>query len=1154
MTRKIHYLAGIIGVLAVLIGLIHPMPLMASETIPNLTEKLDKGWVRLSPTVLQHTVTAVNNKALLEYKISAVANTLPDKVTLIDNQWYQQVDPSGQWWYENGNNTFKARVTANKITVLDAKGRMTVYDSALSIEKTYKGGTPRVADDPITGATRTSLAWDYGKYGDSAVLTRYLRSNNQRLSELWVLTGDPKTSLIFRPNIVEENKYEGAITPIIAFDSAYHVIPVVANGAKGYYVVNPQSLVGMKYPVYIDPTYAFFSTSDAWTEVTNSAYATAWTAASGTVVDGDFPAWVGQSLFAGVYQVNRSFVMFDTSTLPTNLSVMSARAYLYGYLDESTTDFDIVAVSGQPTYPHDPVVVADYNKALYATDSGSGFSTAAGWSITGYNQVVINNVGWINTAGTTKLGFRSSKDIAGIAPIGDELVGFWQEEHGSGFAPMLFVTGTIPLTIPVVVTDPATSINTTMATLNGHITDDGNAVDSVQFKYGTTVAYGLTTSWVYGFVTDDVFDATIAGLSPGTTYHFQASAVNGFNVGFGADASFTTAPLPPAFFTAVGGVAQVSLSWTKGTGANKTVIVRKTGSFPTSITDGTIVYSNTGTNVVDAPLVNGTTYYYSAWSLAADNVTYSLSSVQDSATPLALSTPGVTTGSVSNVGAASATLSGILTSLGGYANTSVWFDYGTTLAYELGPTAPQVLTDLGVFTDNIAGLPAATLIHFRAVAQNGSGTTNGGDVTFTTGGNSAPTMTTNAATGIQITAAQLNGTVTSDGGSPPVTVWFRYGLTTQYELGSTNTAAGLIAGDTFYYGVANLLTNTTYHYQAVGQNALGTSYGGDQSFITLTATTPTVITNPATSVGAVQATLQGTLSIDGGVTDTLSFEWGPTVAYGNPLAATPSTGTSGTAFSAILSGLVTGTTYHFRAKATNNGGTGNGADQTFTTVFAVPTNFLAVAISSDTINLSWTPQGDQTFISYKTTGYPVNRADGTGIFFGPESVASVAGLVAGTTYYFSAWSWKTGDIWTTSNANAVATTFAASQVGVLPPPTVLAGQNPSTPSTWFDIPTNAVVRNFPLYGVVTGWGTAYQIPEGTFWALVSLFTSTVFGALVFATWRQAVPAVGTSIVVLLIMGIIQACPPIFIAFIGAIEIGGAYGLMSLGGNIAGRGA
>ena len=94
-----------------------------------------------------------------------------------------------------------------------------------------------------------------------------------------------------------------------------------------------------------------------------------------------------------------------------------------------------------------------------------------------------------------------------------------------------------------------------------------------------------------------------------------------------------------------------------------------------------------------------------------------------------------------------------------------------------------------------------------------------------------------------------------------------------------------------------------------------------------------VTTDPATGVGMVLADLNGTLDDDGGQACNCGFEWGETVAYGN---TTPTQSrTTGQTFAQAISGLTPGTTYHFRAFATNDAGTSYGDDETFTTKEAI---------------------------------------------------------------------------------------------------------------------------------------------------------------------------------------------------------------------------
>lgn len=118
----------------------------------------------------------------------------------------------------------------------------------------------------------------------------------------------------------------------------------------------------------------------------------------------------------------------------------------------------------------------------------------------------------------------------------------------------------------------------------------------------------------------------------GTTYYYSAWARDAsFNwsdgtaagaKATGAATTDTTAPENISNFTASNDQAGIRLTWTNPT-ANDYAgvkIMRKTGSYSTSNTDGTQVYYGTGTHCqfTDTTVTAGTTYYYSAWARDED--------------------------------------------------------------------------------------------------------------------------------------------------------------------------------------------------------------------------------------------------------------------------------------------------------------------------------------------------------------------------------------------------------------------------------------------------------------------------------------------------------------------------------------------------------
>jgi hypothetical protein len=160
-----------------------------------------------------------------------------------------------------------------------------------------------------------------------------------------------------------------------------------------------------------------------------------------------------------------------------------------------------------------------------------------------------------------------------------------------------------------------------------------------------------------------------------------------------------------------------------------------------------------------------------------------------------------------------------------------------------------------------------------------------------------------------------------------------------------------------------------------------------------------VVTENATEVNGTTATLNGNADANDEFVNTW-FDYGPTVAYGTTLGGSPSlvSGSNPTSFSAIVTALLPGVTYHYRARGvTAPGMIIFGEDKSFTTV-NIPENVTAAGnISNDTcINAAQTITvgGTANTFAVASTGN-VTLIAGHNIIFLPGSSVTSGGYLHG---------------------------------------------------------------------------------------------------------------------------------------------------------------
>ena len=337
-----------------------------------------------------------------------------------------------------------------------------------------------------------------------------------------------------------------------------------------------------------------------------------------------------------------------------------------------------------------------------------------------------------------------------------------------------------------------------------------------------------------------------------------------------------------------------------------------------------------------------TEYYVRAYATNSSGTSYS--NELKFTTPAEGSMATVITDNVSNISHIAATCGGNVTDEG-TATVTVkgvcWNTAGNAIITDNKTTDGN---GAGLYVSNINGLSANTLYYVRAYATSSEGTTYGDEKQFTTtAGPTTPTVSTAEASNISANTVTLGGDVSSNGGANISERGICYAASENPDISGNHKVASTNETGSFTVDVSGLAATTTYHARAYATNSEGTSYGANISFTTTATPAPTVATQAASSIAQTTATLNGQINANG-ANATVTFEYGTTTSYGNTINADPSTvtGSSNTSVSSNLTNLTANTTYHFRVKAENSGGTIYGDDMSFTTTeeSALPTDGL----------------------------------------------------------------------------------------------------------------------------------------------------------------------------------------------------------------------
>lgn len=346
--------------------------------------------------------------------------------------------------------------------------------------------------------------------------------------------------------------------------------------------------------------------------------------------------------------------------------------------------------------------------------------------------------------------------------------------------------------LPTVTTNTITNITQTSATGGGNVVNAGSSTVTARgvcwsTSHNPTVSGNHTTN---GTGTGS-FTSNITGLTANTMYYVRAYATNSAGTAYGSEVSFTTSST-----------------------STYTISVSSNPTNGGSVTGGG-TYQQGQSCTVSATAATG--YIFNNWTENGSvvstnaNYTFTVNSDRTLVAYFSAQAPNTYTISVSSNPSNGGSVTG-----GG--------------TYQQGQSCTVSAT-------------ANTGYTFLRWTENGNQVSANANYTFTVTGNrtlvalfqlsaTAPTVTTTQITNIQQTTAIGGGNVTNSGGS---TVSER-GIcwsTSHNPTTSGSHASGGTGTGSFTVSITGLTANTTYYVRAYAINSVGTAYGNEVSFTTL---------------------------------------------------------------------------------------------------------------------------------------------------------------------------------------------------------------------------------------------------------------------------------------------------------------------------------
>jgi hypothetical protein len=940
------------------------------------------------------------------------------------------------------------------------------------------------------------------------------------------LTGAPGNITITAPNtdfqVSSDNTTWGA-TATIPYTSA-------TLAATSFYVrFTPQSNGVKSANVSLAGGGASATLAVSGTGVSISApVATAATAVGGTGFTANWNAVIGATgYFLDVYtkvpgQVTETLAGWNCATA----TLASQTADVFNANNINNNSLNIQGITPIPTliYPSGPSGASGspnpYSVSTNTWDNGQD---------TKYWQVDVNTTGASNITVSSLQGSSNTgpKDFKLQYKVG--AAGTWADVAG-GTVTLTTAVAAANLTTWGALTDvalPAGANNQPLVSLRWIMTSNTAINASPVASTGTSrISAIYVKGQVNGFVNTyaqqnisvgNVTSYAVTGLTTNTTYYYVVRATNGVSTSVNSNeiSVVTTAATP-------------TLSSTTLTGYGNVCVNTAVSSNSFTITGSNL----TSANVVVGPLSGfafGTSAsgpFQSTLSLTQSGgaysqavfVQFSPTAVQSyngnipvsggGATPLTVAASGngintlatVAGGTASSITQTSATVAGTISSNGCSALTAYGIEYSTTSGFANGAGTAVASSNLsaGSFSAALTGLTQGTTYYYHAYATNGGGTAYSTELSFTTA-TPNPIITASSLTAfgnvcINTSAGPNSFTLTgSNLTNADVVLAALAGYSFSTTSGGTYTTTLSITQPGGVFSQAVFVQFQPTAVQSYTGN-ISISGGGIAAAINVAAsgsgvnTASSVTTDAASAITATSATCAGTItSIGCSAITAYGIEYSTTNGFSNGSGTSvAASNLSGGNFSSNLSGLSSGTTYYYKAYATNGGGTTWGTQQSFTTVAPSLSAGTLTAFGNVCINNATTPNPftitgtnltTANVVVGALTGYTFSTTS-TGAYTTTLSITQPGGAFSQVVYVKftpTAVQSYNGNISVSGGGSASAINVAATGAGISTAPTVVTGVASSITTTGATVASSISATGCTS---VTAYGIEYSTLSG----------------------------------------------------------------------------